>query len=84
MPTNKIKHEMLKAAKRVANTEFESKRTVHRGLDGNISSESWYPATYFMNLEIRSILEKHPEFDEDKFREMVRDFIKTPAKEEEN
>lgn len=76
MPTNNIKHFMLTEAKKIANTKYIGKTETHRGLDGSISGETYYPPTYFMNLDIEEILENHPEFDEDTFRGMIRTFQK--------
>jgi hypothetical protein len=83
MSTNKTKHEMLKLARKIANTEYKDKTEIHRGLDGSITGKSWYPAGYFLSLDIKNVLREHPEFDEDRFKEMVRDFIKNPGIEEQ-
>lgn len=76
MPTNSTKHRMLKEAKRIANIKYESKRKVIRDSQGTIMGEEFYPASYFMNIDIEELLEDHPEYDEDIFRGMIRTFQK--------
>lgn len=74
MPTNTIKHRMISAAKKIANTEFESKRITTRGLDGSINGETWYPSTYFREEAIKFVLDNHPEYDSGEFRRMIKEF----------
>jgi hypothetical protein len=67
MPNN-IKHKMLVEAKRIANTEFKGKYI--KLDDGTIS---YFCAKYFKEEEIERVVDQF-EFNEDRFREMIRTF----------
>ena len=81
MPTNSIKHNMLIEAKRVANTSFEEKKVINRGLDGSILGYSIIPASMVRNDEINIIIKEHPEFDAGEFRRMI---IEIQVRQKEN
>jgi hypothetical protein len=70
MPTNNIKHLMLKEAKRIATKEYIDRKVKVLGEVAIID------ASMIREEEIHIVLENHPEYDEDIFRGMIRTFQK--------
>lgn len=67
MPTNNIKHRMLIDAKRIANTEFKGYFLTTE--DGN---QLWISPKIVRDARIYTVLEEHPEYDPNEFREMIK------------
>jgi hypothetical protein len=67
MPTNNIKHLMLREAKRIAN---KYKDIANRDID----ELSRFVFINQVNNEVKKLLKDHPEFDEDAFEEMIKTF----------
>lgn len=82
MPTNSVKHEMLKLAKRIANTEY--KDTIEEDImpDGNLFKFKM-PAKTHQDADINEILWNHPEFDAGRFRNMIKEFELRNIKKED-
>lgn len=74
MATNTIKHRMLVDAKRIANTEFKDTKEIK--VENDILITKYTNASMNREIEIDFILEEHPEYDEDKFRKMIKTFEK--------
>jgi hypothetical protein len=78
MPTKNVKHRMLVEAKRIANTEY---KTITQSGEDNIvifiSSEEQ------RKRAAQLILNNHPEFDPNTFRQMIKEIeIRNKQKEE--
>lgn len=80
MTTNNTKHRMLVEAKKIANKKF-SDYMVRNPL-GNV--ERIIPASDMRDGAIRKIILDHPEFDEDKFKQMIKTFLQGNKGKEEN
>jgi hypothetical protein len=82
MPTNSIKHRMLKEAKRIANKEY---RTITKEIqlknDGDTIRTVISPEIQ-REWNIDEILDNHPDYDEDIFRGMIRTFQKKDNSDE--
>jgi len=69
MPTNSVKHTMLKEAKKIATHDFED--FYLRGNLGNVVRI--ISASEMKDGAIRGILLDHPEFDSGEFRRMIKE-----------
>lgn len=87
MPTQNVKHRMLVEARRIANTEFkdETIKVNHNKWDGRrdlIHNRIITMKHEVKNREISKILDNHPEFDPNTFRQMIKEIeIRNKQKE---
>jgi hypothetical protein len=73
MPTNNIRHQMLKEAKRIANTKFVDTVEEEINNDG-LNLKIYTNAAMHKIRAIEKVLENHLEFDEELFEQMIKTF----------
>jgi hypothetical protein len=82
MPTLNIKHRMIATARKIASIEFQDKIEKMQYEVNSIPMDVIITANQQREIEVNRILNKHPEFDSDVFRSMVKRFMQDNREKE--